>query len=232
MTDEAPCVLVVDDDPNISYLVSSALRLEGYRTLTADDGRQALQQVAEAQPDLVVLDVMMPELDGFDVLKRLRQDGFDQPVIFLTARDGGEDRVRGLQAGGDDYVVKPFLIEELVARVAAVLRRSGVGMQSAVLGYADLAMDEDAHRVTRGGHVVRLSPTEYKLLRYLLLNAERVLSRAQILDHVWGYDFEGESTVVETFISYLRRKVDAAGPPLIQTVRGVGYCLRLEDERP
>ena len=232
MSDDGPCVLVVDDDPNINYLVSSALRLEGYRTLTADNGREALKAVDDGHPDLVVLDVMMPELDGFDVLKRLRQDGFDQPVIFLTARDGGDDRVRGLQAGGDDYVVKPFLIEELVARVAAVLRRSGNAGPSAVLTYADLALDEDAHRVTRGGHVVRLSPTEYKLLRYLLLNAERVLSRAQILDHVWGYDFEGESTVVETFISYLRRKVDADGPPLIQTVRGVGYCLRLEDETP
>ena len=232
MSDDGPCVLVVDDDPNINYLVSSALRLEGYRTLTADNGREALKAVDDGHPDLVVLDVMMPELDGFDVLKRLRQDGFDQPVIFLTARDGGDDRVRGLQAGGDDYVVKPFLIEELVARVAAVLRRSGNAGPSAVLTYADLALDEDAHRVTRGGHVVRLSPTEYKLLRYLLLNAERVLSRAQILDHVWGYDFEGESTVVETFISYLRRKVDAEGPPLIQTVRGVGYCLRLEDESP
>ena len=232
MSDDGPCVLVVDDDPNINYLVSSALRLEGYRTLTADNGREALKAVDDGHPDLVVLDVMMPELDGFDVLKRLRQDGFDQPVIFLTARDGGDDRVRGLQAGGDDYVVKPFLIEELVARVAAVLRRSGNAGPSAVLTYADLALDEDAHRVTRGGHVVRLSPTEYKLLRYLLLNAERVLSRAQILDHVWGYDFEGESTVVETFISYLRRKVDADGPPLIQTVRGVGYCLRLEDESP
>ena len=232
MSDDGPCVLVVDDDPNINYLVSSALRLEGYRTLTADNGREALKAVDDGHPDLVVLDVMMPELDGFDVLKRLRQDGFDQPVIFLTARDGGDDRVRGLQAGGDDYVVKPVLIEELVARVAAVLRRSGNAGPSAVLTYADLALDEDAHRVTRGGHVVRLSPTEYKLLRYLLLNAERVLSRAQILDHVWGYDFEGESTVVETFISYLRRKVDADGPPLIQTVRGVGYCLRLEDESP
>lgn len=232
MSDDGPCVLVVDDDPNINYLVSSALRLEGYRTLTADNGREALKAVDDGHPDLVVLDVMMPELDGFDVLKRLRQDGFDQPVIFLTARDGGDDRVRGLQAGGDDYVVKPFLIEELVARVAAVLRRSGGATASAVLTYADLALDEDAHRVTRSGHVVRLSPTEYKLLRYLLLNAERVLSRAQILDHVWGYDFEGESTVVETFISYLRRKVDAEGPPLIQTVRGVGYCLRSEDEAP
>ena len=232
MSDDGPCVLVVDDDPNINYLVSSALRLEGYRTLTADNGREALKAVDDGHPDLVVLDVMMPELDGFDVLKRLRQDGFDQPVIFLTARDGGDDRVRGLQAGGDDYVVKPFLIEELVARVAAVLRRSGNATPSAVLTYADLALDEDAHRVTRDGHVVRLSPTEYKLLRYLLLNAERVLSRAQILDHVWGYDFEGESTVVETFISYLRRKVDAEGPPLIQTVRGVGYCLRSEDEAP
>ena len=232
MSDDGPCVLVVDDDPNINYLVSSALRLEGYRTLTADNGREALKAVDDGHPDLVVLDVMMPELDGFDVLKRLRQDGFDQPVIFLTARDGGDDRVRGLQAGADDYVVKPFLIEELVARVAAVLRRSGNAGPSAVLTYADLALDEDAHRVTRGGHVVRLSPTEYKLLRYLLLNAERVLSRAQILDHVWGYDFEGESTVVETFISYLRRKVDAEGPPLIQTVRGVGYCLRSEDEAP
>lgn len=228
MSDEAPCVLVVDDDPNISYLVSSALRLEGYRTLVAETGREALRQVDEGHPDLLVLDVMLPELDGFDVLKRLRQDGFSQPVIFLTARDAGDDRVRGLQAGGDDYVVKPFLIEELVARVAAVLRRAGLGERTTTLTYADLAMDEDAHRVTRAGHVVRLSPTEYKLLRYLLLNAERVLSRAQILDHVWGYDFEGESTVVETFVSYLRRKLDAEGPPLIQTVRGVGYCLRLE----
>lgn len=230
MTDPAGCILVVDDEENISFLVASALRLDGFSTVTAATGREALARLDEARPALVVLDVMLPDLDGFEVLKRMREAGHRQPVIFLTARDATEDRVRGLTVGGDDYVLKPFAIEELMARVHVVLRRSGQDARSSVLRYADLEMDDDAHRVTRAGKAVSLSPTEYKLLRYLLANAGRVLSRSQILDHVWEYDFGGESSVVETFISYLRRKVDAEGPRLIQTVRGVGYCLRLDDE--
>ncbi len=219
-------VLVVDDDDNISFLVSSALRLEGFRTVIAATGREALQVVADGSIDLVVLDVMLPDLDGFDVLHHLRRDGYDQPVIFLTARDAQDDRIRGLTGGGDDYVVKPFAIEELIARVWVVLRRAGHHDAGNVLRYADLEMDEDQHHVRRGDEDVHLTLTEYKLLRYLLLNAERVLTKAQILDHVWDYDFDGGSTIVETFISYLRRKIDAGRPPLIQTVRGVGYCLR------
>ncbi len=220
-------VLVVDDEENISYLVSAALRLEGFAVATAASGREAIDAVEQSKPHLVLLDVMLPDLDGFEVYRRVRESGHQMPVVFLTARDATEDRVRGLTIGGDDYVVKPFAIEELVARVHAVLRRSGVGERSSVLRYADLEMDEDAHRVLRSAHEIALSPTEYKLLRYLLVNAGRVLSRAQILDHVWDYDWDGESTVVETFISYLRRKVDATEPKLIQTVRGVGYCLRV-----
>jgi len=230
MSDSGSCILVVDDEENISFLVASALRLDGFSTVTAATGRDALACLEEARPALVVLDVMLPDLDGFEVLRRMREAGHRQPVIFLTARDATEDRVRGLTVGGDDYVLKPFAIEELMARVHVVLRRSGQDARSSVLRYADLEMDDDAHRVTRAGKPVSLSPTEYKLLRYLLANAGRVLSRSQILDHVWEYDFGGESSVVETFISYLRRKVDAEGPRLIQTVRGVGYCLRLDDE--
>lgn len=227
-----PAVLVVDDDQNISYLVAAALRLDGYRTSTAATGREGLAALAQDPPDLVVLDVMMPDLDGYDVLRRMRQDGYDQPVIFLTAKDTPEERIRGLSAGGDDYVVKPFSIEELVARVRVVLRRSGRGLETNGLAYADLEMDEEAHRVTRGGQVIHLSLTEYRLLQYLLLNAERVLSKGQILDQVWDDHFDGDSTVVETFISYLRRKIDAGGAPLIHTVRGVGYCLRLDGQGP
>jgi len=230
MTEPGSSILVVDDEENISFLVASALRLEGFATTTAATGREALARLEEERPALVVLDIMLPDLDGFEVLKRMREAGHRQPVIFLTARDATEDRVHGLTVGGDDYVLKPFAIEELVARVHVVLRRAGHEGRSSILRYVDLEMDDDAHRVTRGGRVVQLSPTEYKLLRYLLANAGRVLSRTQILDHVWEYDFGGESSVVETFISYLRRKVDADGPRLIQTVRGVGYCLRLEDE--
>jgi two-component system OmpR family response regulator len=230
MSDSGSCILVVDDEENISFLVASALRLDGFSTVTAATGRDALACLEEARPALVVLDVMLPDLDGFEVLRRMREAGHRQPVIFLTARDATEDRVRGLTVGGDDYVLKPFAIEELMARVHVVLRRSGQDARSSVLRYADLEMDDDAHLVTRAGKPVSLSPTEYKLLRYLLANAGRVLSRSQILDHVWEYDFGGESSVVETFISYLRRKVDAEGPRLIQTVRGVGYCLRLDDE--
>jgi len=219
-------VLVVDDDDNISFLVSSALRLEGFRTAIAASGREALQELTNGTIDLVVLDVMLPDLDGFDVLNHMRRDGYDQPVIFLTARDAQDDRIKGLMAGGDDYVVKPFAIEELIARVWVVLRRAGHHDASHVLRYADLEMDEEQHHVRRGDVDVHLTLTEYKLLRYLLLNAERVLTKAQILDHVWDYDFDGGSTIVETFISYLRRKIDVGPNPLIQTVRGVGYCLR------
>ncbi len=218
---------MVDDEENISYLVAAALRLDGFETSTAATGRDALTGVTAFRPDIVLLDVMLPDLDGFEVFRRLRSDGQKVPVIFLTARDTTDDRVRGLTIGGDDYVVKPFAVEELVARARVVLRRAGWEDDSRVLRYGDLVMDDDAHRVTRAERVVSLSPTEYKLLRYLLLNAGRVVSKAQILDHVWEYDFDGESSVVETFVSYLRRKVDIEEPRLIQTVRGVGYSLRL-----
>ncbi len=226
---EALRALVVDDEENISYLVASALRLDGYETTTAATGREALDLVPTVRPDVLVLDIMLPDLDGIEVLKRLRAAGHRQPVVFLTAKDATEDRVRGLTIGGDDYVVKPFAIEELLARITAVLRRSGLGSRDTRLVVSDLEMDDEARRVTRGGVPIHLSPTEYKLLRYLMANAGRVLTRAQILDQVWEYDFDGESSVVETFISYLRRKLDVGGPPLIQTVRGVGYTLRVED---
>ena len=220
-------VLVVDDEENISYLVASAMRLEGFATTVAATGREAIAAVEDTRPDLIILDVMLPDLDGFEVLRRLREAGRREPVIFLTAKDATEDRVRGLTVGGDDYVVKPFAIEELLARVQAVLRRTGQLTGDAVLRYADLELDDDAHRVTRGERPIQLSPTEYKLLRYLLANAERVMSRAQILDHVWEYDFGGDGGVVETYIGYLRRKLDTTEPRLIHTVRGVGYTVRV-----
>ena len=178
-------------------------------------------------PDVVLLDVMLPDLDGFEILRRLRADGHKMPVLFLTARDTVDDKVRGLTLGGDDYVTKPFSLEEVVARIQVILRRQGVASGSSKLSLADLEMDDDAHVVRRAGVAVDLSPTEYKLLRFLLLNAGRVLSKNQILDHVWQYDFGGHATVVETYISYLRKKVDVVSPPLIQTVRGVGYSLRV-----
>ena len=223
-----PRVLVVDDEENISFLVESALQLDGIDTTKAPDGYKALDQVRAFKPHAIVLDVNMPGIDGFEVLRRLRADGDTTPVVFLTARDGLDDRVKGLTSGADDYVVKPFAIAELVARVRIALRHSGAGASSSVLAIADLELDQDAHRVTRAGQAVTLSPTEYKLLRYLLLNAGRVLTRAQILDHVWQYDFDGDSSVVETYMSYLRRKVDAGEPKLLHTVRGVGYCLRVD----
>jgi two-component system OmpR family response regulator len=223
-----PRVLVVDDEENISFLVESALQLDGIETARAGDGFGALAAVKSFRPHAIVLDVMMPGIDGFEVLRRLRSDGDATPVVFLTARDGVDDRVRGLTSGGDDYVVKPFAIAELLARVRLALRHSGAASPSSVLALADLELDQEAHRVTRSGQVVTLSPTEYKLLRYLLLNSGRVVSRAQILDHVWSYDFDGDSSVVETYMSYLRRKLDHAEPKLIHTVRGVGYCLRVD----
>ena len=228
MTPRPPRILVVDDEENISFLVESALRLAGMETRGADSGRSALSAAGEFLPDLVVLDVMLPDLGGFEVLRRLRDTGFTKPVIFLTARDSTDDRVQGLTIGGDDYMVKPFAVAELVARVQLALRRSGLATAGKVLRCADLELDEEAHRVTRAGRAVTLSPTEYKLLRYLLANSGRVVTRNQILDHVWEYDFGGESSVIETFMSYLRRKVDHVEPKLIHTVRGVGYTLRAE----
>lgn len=221
-------MLVVEDEENISFLLDAVFRIDGFETSTAATGADALIGVEAFKPDLILLDVMLPDVDGFEVCRRLRAGGIRTPIIFLTAKDATEDRVRGLTIGGDDYVIKPFAVEEVVARARVVLRRTGFGERGNVMRYADLELDEDAHRVTRGGRPVSLSPTEYKLLRYLLVNAERVVSKSQILDHVWDYDFDGESTVVETFMSYLRRKVDNVEPRLLQTVRGVGYCLRRE----
>jgi two-component system OmpR family response regulator len=222
----APRVLVTDDEDNIRFLLDAALRHFGFDVVLAANGREALGAVADDKPDLIVLDVMLPDLDGFEVCRRLRADGVRVPVLFLTARDGTEEKVRGLTLGGDDYVTKPFSLEEVVARVRAILRRANGEAPSSVLRFGDLEMDEDAHVVRRAGTAVDLSPTEYKLLRYLLINAGRVVTRAQILDHVWEYDFGGEATVVETYVSYLRKKLDPLGAPLIKTVRGVGYALR------
>jgi two-component system OmpR family response regulator len=224
-------VLVVDDEPNISALLSATLRLVAYDVRVAESGHAALVAVTDFEPDLVVLDVMLPDLDGFEVARRLRASGHSVPVLFLTARDALEDRISGLTAGADDYVTKPFSLEEVVLRIRAILRRSrpetGVASDAGVLRYADLELDEDAHEVRRAGRVVDLSPTEFNLLRYLLINAGRVVSKAQILDRVWKYDFGGDGRIVESYVYYLRRKIDKTDPPLIHTVRGVGYALRL-----
>jgi two-component system OmpR family response regulator len=222
----APRVLVVDDEENISFLVGSALKVNGCEVCTTDTGRGAITEAARFEPDVVVLDVMLPDLDGFEVLRQLRANGCDAPVLFLTARRDTADRVRGLTAGGDDYIVKPFSLEELVARVQVALRRRGATTAPNRHEVADLVLDDDAHRVWRAGAEVHLSATEYKLLRMLITNAGRVITRAQILDHVWQYDFDGESAIIESFISNLRKKVDAQSPKLIHTVRGVGYSLR------
>jgi two-component system, OmpR family, response regulator len=221
-------VLVVDDDEFIRDLTSSALRIAGFATTMASGGLDALAAIERDHPDIVVLDVGLPGVDGFEVCRRLRAAGDQTPVMFLTARDAAEDRVSGFTKGGDDYLAKPFSIEELVARVRAILRRSRAPATSSRLRYADLEIDEDTLRVTRGGQPVQLSPTELKVLRFLLLNRERVLSKAQILDHVWSYDFGGNAGVVENYISYLRKKIDTVEPPLIHTVRGFGYVLRRE----
>jgi len=220
-------VLVVDDEENITFLLASALGHFGFEVQTAASGSEALDAAVSFSPHLVLLDVMLPDMDGFDVCRRLRQTGIHVPVLFLTARDGTKDKVRGLTLGGDDYVTKPFSLEEVVARIHALLRRNGLAAASPILAFADLEMDDDAHTVRRAGQVVELSPTEYKLLRFLLANAGRVVSRGQILDHVWEYDFGGHGNVVETYISYLRRKIDRVHPPLIHTVRGFGYSLKL-----
>ncbi|MGH9179663.1 MAG: response regulator transcription factor [Acidimicrobiales bacterium] len=220
-------ILVVDDEDNITFLLDAALRHFGFDVRVAGNGRDALKEVEQFAPDVVLLDVMLPDLDGFEIVRRMRTNGTKVPVLFLTARDAVEDKVRGLTLGGDDYVTKPFSLEEVVARIQVILRRQGMSTGSSRLQLADLEMDDDAHVVRRAGRVVDLSPTEYKLLRFLLVNAGRVLSRHQILDHVWQYDFGGHATVVETYISYLRKKIDFATPALIHTVRGVGYTLRV-----
>ena len=222
-------VLVVDDEPNISALLSATLRLIEFDVRVAHGGREALTAAAEFEPDLVVLDVMMPDLDGFQVAQRLRTVAHSRgvPVLFLTARDTVEDRISGLTVGADDYVTKPFSLEEVVLRIRAILRRSQVEPESPVLSYADIELDEDAHEVRRGGRLVDLSPTEFNLLRYLLVNAGRVVSKAQILDRVWKYDFGGDGRIVESYVYYLRKKIDRWDPPLVHTVRGVGYTLRL-----
>jgi len=225
---EAACrVLVVDDEDSITELVSMALRYEGFDVQTASSGYRALEKIDDFRPDLIMLDVMLPDIDGFNIAERLRRDRRDIPVLFLTARDATEDKVRGLTIGGDDYVTKPFSVAELVARTQAILRRTGKGGPAReLLELADLEMDDDAHEVRRAGRLIDLTATEYRLLRYLLANPRRVLTRSQLLDHVWNYDFGGDAGVLETYISYLRKKVDFTEPHLIQTVRGVGYVLR------
>ena len=221
----------MEDEPNIRELLATSLRFAGFEVDTASDGTSALALAERTSPDLVVLDVMLPDLDGFEVTRRLRDQGRHQPIVFVTARDSIGDKIQGLTVGGDDYVTKPFSLEEVVARIRAVLRRTrGAVDDAATLRFHDLELDEDSHEVRRHGKVIDLSPTEFKLLRYLLLNPNRVLSKAQILDHVWDYDFRGESGIVEYYISYLRRKIDGEGPSLIQTKRGVGYVLRLPPE--
>jgi two-component system OmpR family response regulator len=220
-------LLVVDDEESITGLVATALRYEGFQVEVAPSGRGALTAATAFRPHLIVLDVMLPDLDGFEVQRRLAADGLRVPILFLSARDTTGAKVHGLTMGADDYMTKPFSLEELVARVHAVLRRSGQLEKPGRLEFADLEMDEDTREVWRGEVPIELSPTEFNLLRYLLLNARRVVSKAQIIDHVWRYDFGGDRRIVETYVSYLRKKVDFKEPPLIHTVRGVGYSLRL-----
>ena len=219
-------ILVVDDEISIVDSVSTVLRYEGYEVDVANSGREGLHRAQEGSYDLIVLDVMLPDLDGFEVTRRLRADGVDVPVLFLTAKSDVQDRVEGLNVGGDDYVAKPFSLVELVARIKAILRRRETPEQDARLRFADVVMDEESHEVWRADHPIRLTATEFNLLRLFLLNPRRVLSKDQIIDHVWHYDFDGNQNIVETYVRYVRRKLDAFGPPLIQTIRLVGYVLK------
>src|SRR6202035_5593963 len=225
-------VLVVDDEPSIVDVVSMALRHHGFGVEVAATGKEALDQVRRWRPHVIVLDVMLPDMDGFEVARRLAAEHAEVPILFLSARDATADKVRGLTTGGDDYVTKPFSLEELIARLRNILRRTGVVSESSgLLRFSDLELDEDTFEVSRDGRPIELTATEFRLLRYLMLNPRRVLTRAQLLDHVWSYDFGGDARVLETYVSYLRKKVDAAGQPLIHTVRGVGYALRLPKDR-
>jgi two-component system, OmpR family, response regulator len=220
-------LLVVDDEPNLAEVVTMALRFNGFTVETAASGREALAAVSAFKPHLIVLDVMLPDMEGFEVARRLGAQRAGVPIIFLTARDATEDKVRGLSGGGDDYMTKPFSLEELVARIRTILRRTGQATpESSRLVFEDLELDEESREVTRAGAPIELTATEYRLLRYLMLNPRRVMTRAQLLDHVWNYDFGGDGRVLETYISYLRKKLDAHGPSLIRTVRGVGYALQ------
>ena len=228
--ENAQRILVVDDESSISDLISTSLRFVGFDVRTAANGAQALQIAEEFKPHAMVLDVMLPDLDGFEVCKQIRNEGVETGVLFLTAKDGMEDKVKGLTLGGDDYMTKPFSLEELVARLRALLRRTGVtqiDQDEEKIRFADLELDEATHEVRRAGQLLDLSPTEFLLIRYLLINADRVVSKSQILDHVWQYDFRGDAGIVETYISYLRKKIDIFEPPLIHTIRGVGYRLRM-----
>lgn len=217
---------MVDDENYLADLVATALRYEGFATATAATSAEAVRQVAAFAPDLIVLDVMLPDGSGIDTCAELRRAGHDTPVVFLTARDATEDKIVGLTAGGDDYVTKPFSLQELVVRVQAVLRRTKPGGTATRVSFADLEIDDDAYTVHRHGRAIELTPTEFKLLRYLAVNAGKVLSKKQLLDHVWNYDFGGNDAVVQTYISYLRRKVDVFDPPLIHTIPRVGYVMR------
>jgi two-component system OmpR family response regulator len=220
-------VLVVDDEPAVTEVVATALRYQGFEVQEAGTGRAALAAAAWFQPDCIVLDVMLPDLDGFDVARRLRSGNTRTPVLFLTARDATQDKVTGLTLGGDDYVTKPFSLEEVIARIRAVCNRGHPPGEGEVLRFADLELDEDTHEVTRAGVQVRLTATEFRLLRHLMLHPRQVRSKRQLLEAVWGYGFDGDDNVVETYVSYLRRKLDPLGPPLIHTIRLVGYSLRL-----
>ena len=227
MTPGEAHLLVVDDEQFLREAVAASLRFLGFDVTAAENGTDALRLARDRQFDLLILDVMLPDLDGFDIVRRLRRNGNRVPVIFLTARDTKDDKITGLTIGGDDYMTKPFGLEELAARVRTVLRRSRPAAADAMLAFADLTLDQDTYEVRRAGQVIDLSPTEFRLLRYFMLNPGRVLTRAQLLDHVWDYDFGGSSTVVSTYVAYLRRKLATAGPGLIHTQRAVGYSLRL-----
>ena len=228
---DAHRILVVDDEPNILDVLTMALRFQGFEVATAATGEQALTAAASFKPQLMVLDIMLPDMEGFEVARRLGAQRAQVPIVFLTARDATEDKIRGLSIGGDDYVTKPFSLEELIARIRTVLRRTGQAeADSSVLSFEDLELDDDTREVHRGGAPVELTATEYRLLRYLMLNPRRVLTRDQILNHVWDYDFGGDARVLETYVSYLRKKLDVHGPPLIHTVRSVGYALRAPRE--
>jgi two-component system, OmpR family, response regulator len=224
-------VLIVDDEPNIRDLLATSLRFAGYEIQTAANGAQAVAAVTESEPDIILLDVMLPDMNGFSVTKKLRSSGIQSPILFLTARDDVEDKITGLTVGGDDYLTKPFSLDEVVARIQAILRRTKtVETESAVIDAGAVVINQDAHEVTIEGKLVDLSPTEYKLLRFLVMNPDRVLTKAQILDHVWEYDFNGDMGIVESYVSYLRKKLDPiSSRPLIQTKRGVGYIYKKHD---
>ena len=222
-----PRILVVDDEPNIRDLLATSLRFAGFAVRTVGNGAAAISAVIEEEPDLIILDVMLPDINGFGVTKRLRASGYTSPILFLTAKDDTEDKITGLTVGGDDYVTKPFSLDEIVARIRAILRRTMQEDDDAIIRTGEVSMDQDTHEVSVNGNAVELSPTEFKLLRYMMLNPNRVLSKAQILDHVWEYDFNGDAGIVESYISYLRRKIDAhTEEPMIQTKRGFGYMLK------